>query len=144
MRTTMQNIVRFGVSIDDKLLDKFDVLIAKKGYVNRSEAIRDLIRSMLVDEDISDPEAESIGTLSLVYNHHASELADKLNDLQHHSYKNIVSTTHIHLDEHNCLEVLILKGKTREVKAIADKLSSIKNVKNGQLTLTRAETEKEE
>jgi len=140
----MQNIVRFGVSIDDKLLDKFDVLIAKKGYVNRSEAIRDLIRSMLVDEDISDPEAESIGTLSLVYNHHASELADKLNDLQHHSYKNIVSTTHIHLDEHNCLEVLILKGKTREVKAIADKLSSIKNVKNGQLTLTRAETEKEE
>ena len=144
MRTVMQNIVRFGVSIDDKLLDKFDVLIAKKGYVNRSEAIRDLIRSMLVDEDISDPEAESIGTLSLVYNHHASELADKLNDLQHHSYKNIVSTTHIHLDEHNCLEVLILKGKTREVKAIADKLSSIKNVKNGQLTLTRAETEKEE
>jgi len=140
----MQNIVRFGVSIDDKLLDKFDVLIAKKGYVNRSEAIRDLIRSMLVDEDISDPEAESIGTLSLVYNHHASELADKLNDLQHHSYKNIVSTTHIHLDEHNCLEVLILKGKTREVKAIADKLSSIKNVKNGHLTLTRAETEKEE
>ncbi|HRZ28150.1 MAG TPA: nickel-responsive transcriptional regulator NikR [Spirochaetota bacterium] len=140
----MQNIVRFGVSIDDKLLDKFDALIAKKGYVNRSEAIRDLIRSMLVDEDISDPEAESIGTLSLVYNHHASELADKLNDLQHHSYKNIVSTTHIHLDEHNCLEVLILKGKTREVKAIADKLSSIKNVKNGQLTLTRAETEKEE
>ena len=144
MRTAMQNIVRFGVSIDDKLLDKFDALIAKKGYVNRSEAIRDLIRSMLVDEDISDPEAESIGTLSLVYNHHASELADKLNDLQHHSYKNIVSTTHIHLDEHNCLEVLILKGKTREVKAIADKLSSIKNVKNGQLTLTRAETEKEE
>ncbi len=144
MRTVMQNIVRFGVSIDDKLLDKFDALIAKKGYVNRSEAIRDLIRSMLVDEDISDPEAESIGTLSLVYNHHASELADKLNDLQHHSYKNIVSTTHIHLDEHNCLEVLILKGKTREVKAIADKLSSIKNVKNGQLTLTRAETEKEE
>ena len=140
----MQNIVRFGVSIDDKLLDKFDALIAKKGYVNRSEAIRYLIRSMLVDEDISDPEAESIGTLSLVYNHHASELADKLNDLQHHSYKNIVSTTHIHLDEHNCLEVLILKGKTREVKAIADKLSSIKNVKNGQLTLTRAETEKEE
>lgn len=140
----MQNIVRFGVSIDDKLLDKFDALIAKKGYVNRSEAIRDLIRSMLVDEDISDPEAESIGTLSLVYNHHASELADKLNDLQHHSYKNIVSTTHIHLDEHNCLEVLILKGKTREVKAIADKLSSIKNVKNGQLTLTRAETDKEE
>lgn len=139
----MQNIVRFGVSIDDKLLDKFDVLITQKGYVNRSEAIRDLIRSMLVNEDISDPEAESIGTLSLVYDHHASELADKLNDLQHHSYRNIVSTTHIHLDEHNCLEVLILKGKTRDVKAIADKLTSIKNVKNGQLTITRAETEKE-
>ncbi|HOO72178.1 MAG TPA: nickel-responsive transcriptional regulator NikR [Spirochaetota bacterium] len=139
----MNNIVRFGVSIDEKLLDKFDTLISQKGYVNRSEAIRDLIRSMIVNEDISDPEAESIGTLSLVYNHHTSELADKLNDLQHSHYKNIVSTTHVHLDEHNCLEVLILKGKSKDVKMIADKLSSIKNVKNGQLTLTKAEKDHE-
>ena len=135
----MHNIVRFGVSIDEKLLDKFDALINDKGYVNRSEAIRDLIRSMIINEDTSDPDAESIGTLSLVYNHHASDIADKLNDIQHHHYHNIVSTTHIHLDEHNCLEVLILKGKTGEVKSIADKLSSIKNVENGQLTLTSTE-----
>jgi CopG family nickel-responsive transcriptional regulator len=135
----MQNIVRFGVSIDEHLLEHFDALIARKGYVNRSEAIRDLIRTMIANEDISDPETDAIGTLSIVYNHHAAELADKLNDLQHHSFKNIVSTTHIHLDEHNCLEVLILKGKTRDIKSIADKLSAIKNVKNGQLTLTRAE-----
>ena len=132
----MHTIVRFGVSIDEKLLDKFDALINEKGYVNRSEAIRDLIRSMIINEDISDPDAESIGTLSLVYNHHASDIADKLNDIQHNHYQNIVSTTHIHLDEHNCLEVLILKGKTGEVKSIADKLSSIKNIENGQLTLT--------
>ena len=131
----MHTIVRFGVSIDEKLLDKFDALINEKGYVNRSEAIRDLIRSMIINEDISDPDAESIGTLSLVYNHHASDIADKLNDIQHNHYQNIVSTTHIHLDEHNCLEVLILKGKTGEVKSIADKLSSIKNIENGQLTL---------
>lgn len=135
----MHNIVRFGVSIDEKLLDKFDALITEKGYVNRSEAIRDLIRSMLVNEDVSDPDAQSIGTLSLVYDHHSTDIADKLNEIQHHSYHNIVSTTHVHLDEHNCLEVLILKGKTSEVKAIADKLSSVKNVKNGQLTLTSTE-----
>ena len=107
----MNNIVRFGVSIDEKLLYRFDTIITGKGYVNRSEAIRDLIRDMLVSEDVANPESESIGTLTLVYSHDVHELSEKLNDIQHHYHRIIVSTTHIHLDEHNCLEVLILKGK---------------------------------
>lgn len=134
----MNNIVRFGVSIDEKLLSRFDTIITNKGYVNRSEAIRDLIRDMLVSEDVANPESESIGTLTLVYSHDVHELSEKLNDIQHHYHRIIVSTTHIHLDEHNCLEVLILKGKARDVQTIADKLLAIKNVRHGKLSVTSA------
>lgn len=134
----MNNIVRFGVSIDEKLLSRFDTIITGKGYVNRSEAIRDLIRDMLVSEDVANPESESIGTLTLVYSHDVHELSEKLNDIQHHFHRIIVSTTHIHLDEHNCLEVLILKGKARDVQTIADKLLAIKNVRHGKLSVTSA------
>lgn len=132
----MNNLIRFGVSIDNKLLKRFDALIAEKGYVNRSEAIRDLIRDMLVSEDIANPDAESIGTLTLVYSHDVRELSEKLNDIQHHNHKIIISTTHIHLDEHNCLEVLILRGKAKEVKLIADRLLAVKNVRHGKLSVT--------
>ncbi len=135
----MQNIIRFGVSIDEKLLNRFDELIEDKGYVNRSEAIRDLIRYMIDSNDTSDPDAESVGTLTLVYSHEVREISDKLNDIQHNYFGNIVSATHVHLDEHNCLEVLILRGKTSDIKAIADKLKSVKNVKRGDLTITAAE-----
>lgn len=134
----MNSIIRFGVSIDEKLLKRFDDLISEKGYVNRSEAVRDLMRDMLVTEDISDPEAETIGTLTIVYSHETREISDKLNEVQHSHYKNIVSAIHVHLDEHNCLEVLILKGRTRIVKSIADHLLSIKNVRHGKLTITTA------
>jgi len=134
----MNNIVRFVVSIDEKLLSRFDTIITGKGYVNRSEAIRDLIRDMLVSEDVANPESESIGTLTLVYSHDVHELSEKLNDIQHHYHRIIVSTTHIHLDEHNCLEVLILKGKARDVQTIADKLLAIKNVRHGKLSVTSA------
>ena len=132
----MNNIVRFGVSIDNKLLQWFDSVISDKGYVNRSEAIRDLIRDMMVKDETSDPESESIGTLTLVYSHDIKELADKLNDIQHHYHESIVTTIHIHLDEHNCLEVLILKGKTKDIQSIADKLLSVKNVRHGKLSIT--------
>jgi CopG family transcriptional regulator, nickel-responsive regulator len=132
----MNRIVRFGVSIDEKLLTRFDAIITDKGYVNRSEAIRDLIRDMLVAEDVSNPDAETIGTLTLVYSHDVRELLEKLNDIQHHYHKIIISTTHIHLDEHNCLEVLILRGKAKDVQSIADKLLSVKNVRHGKLTVT--------
>jgi CopG family transcriptional regulator, nickel-responsive regulator len=134
----MNKIQRFGVSIDQKLLERFDVNIASKGYVNRSEAIRDLIRDMLVAEEIANPEADSIGTLTLVYSHDTRELSDKLNDIQHHYHKIIISATHIHLDEHNCLEVLILRGRARDVHSIANKLLAVKNVRHGKLTVTSA------
>jgi CopG family nickel-responsive transcriptional regulator len=135
----MNNIIRFGVSIDEKLLNRFDEIIHEKGYVNRSEAIRDLMRDMLVLKELANPDSESIGTLTLVYSHEIRELADKLNDIQHHSHKIIISTTHIHLDEHNCLEVLILRGKIKDIQSIADKLLSVKNVRHGKLTVTTAE-----
>ena len=134
----MNSITRFGVSIDERLLEKFDAIIEERGYVNRSEAIRDLIRYMLDTNDISDPEAEAVGTLSLVYKHDSHEIADKLNEIQHGFFGNIVSSTHIHLDHHTCLEVLILRGKAKDVKAIADKLRSLKNIQKGDLTLTSA------
>lgn len=132
----MNNVIRFGVSIDEKLLKKFDVLISEKGYVNRSEAIRDLIRDLIVSEKTSDPKSDVIGTLTLIYSHDIREISDKLNDVQHNYYKNIVSTIHVHLDAHNCLEILILKGKSNIVKSISDHLLSIKNVKHGKLTIT--------
>lgn len=135
-----KNIVRFGVSIEEKLLGKFDSLITEKGYVNRSEAIRDLIRDMLVAQQIEDPEAESFGTLTMVYNHHHGDISDKLNHVQHDYFANIISTTHIHLDAHNCLEVLILRGKAGQLKAIADMILSIKNVKHGKFVIASTET----
>jgi CopG family nickel-responsive transcriptional regulator len=132
----MNNIIRFGVSIDEKLLTRFDALISEKGYVNRSEAIRDLIRDLLVQEDTASPEAEVIGTLTLIYSHHASDLSEKLNDIQHQHHDNIISTVHVHLDTHNCLEVLLLRGQKRIVQQIADNLLSVKNVRHGKLTIT--------
>jgi len=132
----MKNIVRFGVSINESLLNDFDSIITKKGYVNRSEAIRDLIRDMMVSLDVEDPDAEAIGTLTLIYDHHTRDLSEKLNDLQHHYFENIVSATHIHLDEHNCLEVLIVRGKASVIKELSDKILAIKNVRHGKLTIT--------
>ncbi len=132
----MNNVIRFGVSIDEKLLTRFDSLITEKGYVNRSEAIRDLIRDMLVAEEISDQESDVMGTLIMIYSHDVKEISDTLNDIQHHYYKNIVSTLHVHIDEHNCIEILLIKGKAKTVQSIADHLLSTKNVKHGKLTLT--------
>lgn len=135
-----KNLVRFGVSIDEKLLDRFDRHISEKGYVNRSEAIRDLIRDTLVTHQVEDPEANSFGTLTIIYNHHHGDMSDKLNELQHSHFNNIVSTTHIHLDEHNCLEVLILKGKAGVIKSLADTILAIKNVKHGRFVIASTES----
>ncbi|MBN2057190.1 MAG: nickel-responsive transcriptional regulator NikR [Candidatus Saganbacteria bacterium] len=131
----MTELERFGVSIPDDLLAKFDKLIARKGYANRSEAIRDLMRDVIVEQSVAE-DREVVGTVTIVYDHHTRDLSDRLNDIQHDSYHSIVSTTHIHLDHHNCLEVLIVKGKSSEVKAIADKLISTKGVKHGKLVMT--------
>ena len=132
----MSHLVRFGISADERLLERFDGLISKKGYVNRSEAIRDLIRNALVEEEWDLGEAEAVGTVTLVYDHHTRDLADKLTEHQHSHHEAIVSTLHIHLDAHNCLEVVVLRGKAAEIKRLADGLIGTKGVKHGKFVAT--------
>jgi CopG family nickel-responsive transcriptional regulator len=132
----MPAITRFGVSIDNGLLKKFDRLILGKGYGSRSEAIRDLIRDRLVQEEWKQGSKETVGTITLVYNHHTRELADHLTHMQHDHHQSIISSMHVHMDAHNCLEVLVVKGKASRIKKIADQLIGTKGVKHGKLTLT--------
>ena len=127
---------RFGVSLDVRLLKRFDNVISRKGYANRSEAIRDLIRDSLVEEEWQDEERETVGTLTLVYDHGTHELTDRLTDLQHSFHKQVISALHVHLDQHNCLEVLVLRGKSGEIRRRAELLTSVKGVKHGKLTMT--------
>ena len=127
----MSGVTRFGVSLEEHLLAQFDRLIARRGYTNRSEAIRDLIRESLVREQWELGSDEVVGTLTLVYNHEVRDLTDKLTDLQHAHYKAIVSGLHVHLDPHHCLEVLVLRGRAKELKAIADRLIGTRGVKHG-------------
>jgi len=132
----MGTTVRFGISLDEKLLNSFDQLIEEKSYMNRSEAIRDLIRAALVEERSTSDEAESVGTVTLVYNHHVRDLSDKLTEHQHTHHDRIISALHVHLDAHNCLEVLVVRGKVGEIKKIADELIGVKGVKHGKLVMT--------
>ncbi len=132
----MAKTVRFGVAMDEDLLAKFDNVIDSKGYENRSEAIRDLVRNLLVEEEWAGGGAETVGTITLVYDHHVHDLQDNLTDLQHSLHEAIVSTVHVHLDAHNCLEVLIVKGQSADIKAAADRLIGTKGVKHGRLTMT--------
>ncbi len=132
----MSQVTRFGVSLEENLLAQFDRIIARKGYTNRSEALRDLIRESLVREQWELGTEEAVGTLTLVYSHDVHELADKLTDLQHAHYRTIVSTLHVHLDPHHCLEVLVLRGKAKELKAIADRLIGTRGVKHGTFSAT--------
>ena len=132
----MSKIVRFGVSIDSQLIKKFDALIGRKGYATRSEAIRDMIRVTLVEQELESGMRETVGTITLVYNHHTRELEHALTDMQHKSFHQIVSALHVHLDAHNCLEVLVVKGRSREIKKIADRLIGARGVKHGKLTMT--------
>ena len=132
----MAETTRFGVSLDGALLDQFDRMIRRKGYTNRSEAIRDLIREGLVREQWELGTEEAVGTLTLVYNHEVRELADRLTDLQHAHFQSIVSTLHVHLDSHHCLEVLVLRGKADALKTIADRLIGTRGVKHGTFSAT--------
>lgn len=118
------------------LLKNFDQLIRELGYKNRSEAIRDLIRERLVQQEWNATDQETVGTITLVYSHDVGELTEVLTAMQHKYHKHILSTMHIHLDRHNCLEVLVVKGKGKEIKKIADRLLSTKGVKHGRLTTT--------
>jgi len=132
----MAGVTRFGVSLDERLLAKFDRLIGGKGYANRSEAIRDLIRDSLVREQWELGKADAVGTLTLVYDHETRELEERLTELQHAHFRTIVSTLHVHLDAHHCLEVLILRGKAALLKSIADRLIGTRGVKHGTFSAT--------
>ncbi len=131
----MSELSRIGVAIDSDLLARFDKLIAGRGYSNRSEAFRDLIREELVEASGAKPDSLVVGTVTLVYDHHVRMLSDRLTDMQHEHFHNILSTLHVHLDHDNCLEVLVVKGKASAVKKIADGLISTKGVKHGKLTI---------
>jgi CopG family nickel-responsive transcriptional regulator len=132
----MADIARFGVSIDNQLVKKFDALIARKGYATRSEAVRDMIREALVEQEWESGDRETVGTITIVYNHHTRELDHALTDMQHKSFNQIVSALHVHLDAHNCLEVLVVKGKSKDIRKIADRLIGTRGVKHGKLTMT--------
>jgi CopG family nickel-responsive transcriptional regulator len=132
----MANVVRFGVSIEERLLERFDALIAEKGYGTRSEALRDLIRASLVEEQWEAGHGEVVGTVTLVYDHHASDLAEKLTEHQHSHHHEVVSTLHVHLDAHHCLEVVVLRGAAADLKRIADGLLGTKGVKHGRFVAT--------
>jgi len=129
-------VVRFGISLDRALLRKFDGLIEAKGHANRSEAIRDLIRDALVRREWETARTETVGAITIVYSHDKRELTDTLTDLQHRYYDSIISSLHVHLDEHNCLEVIVVRGKGKDIQAIADRLIGTKGVKHGTLSLT--------
>lgn len=131
------DLVRFSIAMPEDLLMAFDTLVAKRGVtVNRSEVIRDLVRDALVDEEWDTPGQEIVGTLTMVYSHHASNVTERLDAIQHDHYREIISSMHIHLDEHNCLEIIALRGDPDEIKKVADSLLGIKGVKHGRLTTT--------
>lgn len=137
----MSGLSRIGVAIDTDLLNKFDRLIAKRGYTNRSEAFRDLIRDELVEQTWESPESQVVGTVTLVYDHHVRMLNEKLTGIQHDFHHAILSTLHVHLDHDNCLEVLVVRGRAGDVRKVADVLISTKGVKHGRLTITTSGAE---
>ena len=132
----MADLARIGAAIDQELLDKFDSLIEKRGYTNRSEAFRDLIRNELIEEVQTNSNAEIFGTVTLVYDHHVRLLTDKLTELQHQYHSAVISSLHVHLDHDNCLEVILVRGKASVVKKLANGLIAIKGVKHGRFTAT--------
>ncbi len=131
----MDELVRFGVSLDQRLLADFDRHIRRRHYTNRSEALRDLIRDNLVGDEWND-DKETVGTITFVYDHHVRDLTSKLTDIQHDYHGQILSGMHVHLDHNHCLEVLVVKGRGTEIKKVADALVSVKGVKHGKLTRT--------
>ena len=131
----MSALIRFGVSLEKDLLDKFDRLIREQDYTNRSEAIRDLIRQELVKKQWQKGK-QIAGAVVFVYNHHKRELLNKVTDIQHDFQKLIISTQHIHLDHHNCLEIIALKGNPRDAQRLRDNVRSIKGVKHAALTMS--------
>jgi CopG family nickel-responsive transcriptional regulator len=133
----MSELVRFSVAVPEDLLMQIDNLVARRGLAkNRSEVIRDLIRDALVDEEWDDPLQEIVGTLTIVFDHHTSDLQNKLDQIQHAHHQMIISAMHIHLDAHNCLETIVLRGRSDAIRTIAESILGVKGVKHGRLTTT--------
>ena len=133
----MADLIRFGISIEKDLSDKFDRFIREKKYTNRSEAIRDLIRDIFVKESWRQNKNVS-GAITMVYNHHKRDLLDKIIDIQHDFSRFIISSQHVHLSHHGCLEVVVVKGASGEIQKLADRLKCIKGVKHVSLAMTQA------
>jgi CopG family transcriptional regulator, nickel-responsive regulator len=131
-----QGVDRFSVSLPKALLKDLDAMVGQKGYANRSQAIADMVRGQLVDHWQQAGSHEIAGTITLVYDHHKPMLQGALTDIQHDHHACIISTLHVHLDHHNCLEVLVVRGKADEIRTIADELIASKGVKHGKLTIT--------
>ena len=135
----MTQLERIGVSLDKELLSMFDELIGKRGYQSRSEALRDLVRRELSEERLSDPKAKGVAAVFLVYDHHSTKLTDKLIGLQHsHSLASslqVISSLHVHLDENDCLEVIVIRGQVGEINKVAESILSMKGVKLGRLNI---------
>jgi len=131
----MSMLIRTGISLDRELLLRFDRVIRKKGYKNRSEAIRDLVRDYAVAEDVEE-DRTVVGTLTLVYDHHRPKLSEQLLEVQHHAQAKVLAATHVHLDHNNCLEVVLMKGRSSQVRHIADQILTLRGVKHGKLVLT--------
>jgi len=131
----MGELVRTGVSLERELLEQFDESIARRGYGNRSEAIRDLIRDRLISEH-ADKNQVIVGTLTIIYDHHRPNLTEKLVEAQHRAGSSVLAATHVHLDHHHCLEVVIMKGRASVVRGLADRIISLRGVNHGQLVIT--------
>ena len=133
----MGQLVRFGVAMDADLLTRFDALVERRGLgTNRSEAVRDLVRDALVDAEWEDSDSEIVATITMVFSHGAGDLSDRLDEIQHAHHEQIVSAMHVHLDAHNCLEVIVVRGASADVRDIADTLLGTKGVKHGKLVTT--------
>ena len=133
----MSELARTGVSLEEDLLQEFDRLITKRGYKNRSEAFRDLIREALLTETVHSNKPV-VGTLTLVYDHHTPNLSEKLTDAQHTAGATVLAATHVHLDHHYCLEVVIMKGKSKDLQELADHMLALRGVELGKLVLTNS------
>ena len=131
----MHTTVRFGVSLDHDLLEKFDALIERIGYDNRSKAVRDLIREKLVEEEWGAPDEEVFAAAFLVYDHHAMSVSSRLTNLQHEFTQNVISTVHVHIDEDNCLEIVVMKGTGKQVRLLGERMLGMRGVKYGKLNL---------
>ncbi len=131
----MSEAIRFSISTGETLLKNFDELIEKKGYGNRSEAIRELIRKFITESEWQEGDIEVVGTITLIYNHEVRQINEGLTELQHDFHSFIISSLHVHLDEHNCLEVLAVKGRGDMIRLMASKLKNVRGVKHAKVTI---------